>query len=186
MSTLYSRDENDPLSLVPFGEELLDRVTEMAKGSPRKRNIIRFHEHGEGLQRMLNAIEPESYARPHKHTTKPEAFVVLRGSLLVARFAEDGTPLEGVVLSADGPVRGVEIPPGAWHSIVSLESGTVMFETIQGPYDPATHKVFAEWSPPEDGEAGPGYIAWLRGQFEQVMPEVAARDLIAAEEDDIC
>jgi len=189
MSQPYSRNPADPLSLVPFSEDLLDAVNEAARGNPRKRGIVRFHEHDEYLQRMLNSIEPESYTRPHRHLdpAKPEAFVALRGSVLVVRFDDAGNPIEGAVVSADGQVRGVEVPAGAWHCLVALRSGTVVFEVIQGPYDQATHKEFASWAPPEeDSIAGAAFIAGLRGHFEASLPAVAAIDRIEAEEDEIC
>jgi len=105
----------------------------------------------------------------------------------MVRFSEDGAPIEGIVVGADGPVRGVEVPAGAWHCLVSLESNTVLFEVKEGPYDAATDKRFARWSPPEeDREAGLAYMAQLRAHFASVIPEIAARDLIEAEEDDIC
>src|SRR5207253_507957 len=101
-----------------------------------KRAMLRFHEFDESVQRMLNAVEPDSYVRPHRHVNpnKPEAFVALRGSVLVVRFSDDGAPTEGVVVSADGPVRGAEVPGGAWHCFLSLQPGTVLFEVTQGPY----------------------------------------------------
>src|SRR5437773_856487 len=100
MSTGHNPTNPDPLALVPFDDALLDEAAGQARSSPRKRVIVRFHELEEGLHRMLNAIEPESYVRPHKHVAiyKPEAFVALRGSLLVIRFADDGAPLEGIVV----------------------------------------------------------------------------------------
>src|SRR5436305_11682128 len=110
MSRPLDRDTTDPLSIIAFDDGLLDSAIHDALNSPRKRSIIRLHEHDEGVQRMLNAIEPESYTRPHQHVNppKPETFVALRGSVLVVRFSEDGTPLEGAVVSGDGPVMGVE------------------------------------------------------------------------------
>ena|SRR5687768_11884256 len=189
MSKPYPRNMTDPLALVPIDEALLDDAAAEGLHSPRRRSIIRFHEHPDYLQRMLNAIEPESYARPHRHSDpdKVEIFVALRGSVLMVRFSEDGAPIEGIVVGADGPVRGVEVPAGAWHCLVSLESNTVLFEVKEGPYDAATDKRFARWSPPEeDREAGLAYMAQLRAHFASVIPEIAARDLIEAEEDDIC
>jgi cupin fold WbuC family metalloprotein len=138
---------------------------------------------------MLNAIEPESYTRPHRHLNpaKPEAFVALRGSVLVVRFDDAGKPLQGVLVSAEGDVRGVEVPAGAWHCLISLHSGTVLFEVIQGPYDAATHKEFAPWAPPEeDTQAGAAFIAAIRAHFEPILPAVAAIDQIEAEDDEIC
>jgi cupin fold WbuC family metalloprotein len=138
---------------------------------------------------MLNGIEPESYIRPHRHLREQEAevFVALRGSALLVRFADDGAPLDGVVISAEGPVRGVEVPQGAWHCMIALLPGTVLFEAKQGPYDPTIAKDYAPWAPPEDdAEAGQAFIAAMRRHFEPLLPQIAAIDQIQAEEDDIC
>ena len=188
MSTPYRRNPQDPRSLVAFDEALLDATAAAAHESPRDRWITRFHELDEPFQRMLNAIAPQSYTRPHRHLDPPksEVFVALRGSALIVRFAEGGTPIEGVVISAGGPARGVEIPPGAWHCLVSLEEGRVLFEAKEGPYVQATDKDFAPWAPPEsDREAGLAFIASVRAHFAPVLPTVAAIDEIAAEEDEI-
>jgi cupin fold WbuC family metalloprotein len=166
----------------------MDRATDIARASERGRTIIRLHEHDEPVQRMLNALEPESYVRPHRHTRphKHEVVVALRGSVLVVRFGEEGVPLEGYVVAAAGPAGGIEVPVGAWHTIVSLEPGTVVFEVNSGPYDPATHKEYALWAPPEeDRGAGAQYLLGLRTHFAALIPQLAARDLVEAEEDEI-
>src|SRR5579872_127990 len=99
MSTPFPRNEHDPHSLIPFDGPLLDATAEAAHSSPRYRHITRFHDLPEPFQRMLNAIQPESYIRPHRHLDpdKAELFIALRGSALVVRYADDGTPLEGVL-----------------------------------------------------------------------------------------
>lgn len=188
MSTPYSRDPQEPHRLIPFDESLLDLAAEMGRGSERRRHIIRFHELDEPVQRMLNAIEPESYTRPHRHLDpgKPEVFIALRGSALIVRFSETGKPVEGVVINAEGPARGIEIPIGAWHCLLSLESGTVLFEAKEGPYVQTTDKDFAPWAPPEnDVEGGQAFMAGLRTYFSGLIPEIAAREIIEAEEDDV-
>jgi cupin fold WbuC family metalloprotein len=175
--------------LIPFDPLLLDATVEEARSSHRHRHIVRFHDLPEPFQRMLNAIEPQSYVRPHRHLDpdKAEVFIALQGSALVVRYHDDGTPLEAVLLDAEGPVRGVEIPVGAWHSLLSLRSGTVLFEAKEGPYLPATDKDFASWAPPEtDQEAALAFIANLRTHFENLIPQLAARDAIEAEDDEIC
>jgi cupin fold WbuC family metalloprotein len=174
--------------LIPFGEGLLELAAEMGRGSERRRHIIRFHELDEPFQRMLNAIEPESYTRPHRHLdpVKPEVFIALRGRALIVRFGDDGEPLEGVLISADGPTRGIEIPAGAWHCLVALTRDTVMFEAKEGPYSQANDKDFAAWAPPEsDVEGGQAFIAGLRTHFSALIPELAAREIIEAEDDEI-
>lgn len=188
MSQVYDRSGRDPLALVPFSEAVLDAAVQAARNGARKRHMVRFHDFKEPVQRMLNAVEPGSYVRPHRHADpdKPEAFVALRGSVVVVRFDDNGTPLEGVLVSADGPVRGAEVPPGAWHTFVALRSGTVLFEVTQGPYDAVTNKQFASWAPPEDdSRATIAYLAELRRYFEPLMPEVAAINQIEAEDDEI-
>jgi cupin fold WbuC family metalloprotein len=189
MSQPIDRNAAEPHALVPIGDAEMDRVSEAARESSRHRMILRYHEHEEPVQRMLNAIEPESYSRPHRHTGphKNEVMLALRGSFLLVRFADDGTPLEGHVISEGGPLRGVEIPRGAWHTLLSLHTGSVVYELNAGPYDSATHKEFAPWAPPEDDrEAGASYLLGLRAHFAPLIPELAARDRIEAEEDDIC
>ncbi|MEO5953547.1 MAG: WbuC family cupin fold metalloprotein [Chloroflexia bacterium] len=175
MSTPFTRDPDKPHDLIPFNEKLLDQVTDLARDSDRKRHIIRFHELPEPFQRMLNAIEPGTYTRPHRHLdpAKAEIFVALRGSALIIRFGDEGEPLEGVVVAAEGPVRGIEIPIGAWHCLLSLESGTVLFEAKEGPYSPASDKSFAPWAPPEtDIEGGKAFIEKLRKHFASWIPQV--------------
>lgn len=188
MSTPYNRDPQSPHTLIPFSDQLLDLASALGQSLERRRHIIRFHELDEPFQRMLNAIEPDSYTRPHRHLDPPKAevFVVLRGSALVVRFSDTGEPLEGILLDADGPARGIEIPVGAWHCLISLESGTVLFEAKEGPYTQSGDKSFAPWSPPEtDKEAGQQLLANLRAHFADIIPQVEAREIIEAEEDDI-
>ncbi|MEA2574795.1 MAG: hypothetical protein QOH93_2093 [Chloroflexia bacterium] len=188
MSTPYRRNPHDPYALVPFSDELLDEVSRAAESSPRRRSIIRLHEHDDTVQRMFNAIRTNSYARPHRHSDpdKTEVFVALRGMLLVVRFSDDGAPIEGVLIREEGPVRGVEIPAGAWHSVVSLDNRTVLFEVMHGPYDANSHKNFAPWAPPEDDrKAGLAFIANLRAHFALTIPEVAALNALAEEDKDV-
>ena len=44
---------------------------------------------------------------------------------------------------------GVKIPPSVWHTIISLKSGTIVYEIKDGPYFPADDKNVAEWAPKE-------------------------------------
>ena len=189
MSIPYPR-KPDPLSLAAIDESVMDGAMEAARSSERRRAMIHFHRSpDEPVQRMVNAIEPESYVRPHRHTNpaRPEIFVVLRGSVLIVRFSDDGAPIEGLMVSADGPVRGAEIQGEAWHTVVALSGGTVLYEVTQGPYNAATNEEFAPWAPPaEDAGAAQVYIAALRAQFEPEFRELAARNQIEAEEDEIC
>ena len=70
-----------PKNPVQIHSDLLDQVVKEARASERRRMNYNFHQLEDPANRMLNAIEPESYIRPHRHLEPPrdEAFFVLRG-----------------------------------------------------------------------------------------------------------
>lgn len=153
--------------LRPIDRAAVDRARALAAASPRRRGLVRYHDHAEPLQRMLNALEPESYVRPHRHAdpAKLEIFLALAGRALVLTFDDAGRVTSCAELAAAGPCWGVEIPAGTWHSVVSLEPGTTLYEFIEGAFDPATHKDFAPWAPPEGSEEGRLFLAALRARL---------------------
>ena len=138
-------------ALRPIGTDQMREALALSARSPRHRAIVRYHEHAEAVQRMMNALEPESYVRPHRHhdPDKLEVFVVLAGRALVLQFDDAGRVTDFVVITAAGPQRGVEIPARTWHSVVALEPGTVLYEVIEGAFSPSTHKSYAPWAPAE-------------------------------------
>lgn len=97
------------------------------------------------VQRFLNAIEPGSYVHPHRHSDplRWELFVGLHGSAAVLLFDDEGRVLAWEPVGPSERNRAVEIPAGAWHSIVALEPGTVLFEFKPGPDAAAKDKDFA-------------------------------------------
>lgn len=133
-------------------ENLIKDLIKEAQNSPRKRAIFRFHQHQEPVQRMINAIEPQSYVTPHKHERpkKSEAFVILKGRVAILRFNNQGKIIQKEVLDEKGPIYGVDIAPGEWHMILALKKNSVVYEVIQGPYKKETHKKFAPWAPAEE------------------------------------
>ena len=133
--------------------QTLDQLTEKAKQAERLRTHFNLHELlDEPVQRLAVAMEPGSYIRPHRHPQqeKWEFFTVLRGTLLMLIFDDDGRVEKRMELSGTGPLYGIELPPGTWHTVISLESGSVFVEVKQGPYTPLDAKDFAEWAPEEN------------------------------------
>lgn len=117
---------------------LLDGLTEQAKASPRLRmNLDLRNSPEDGSQRMLNAIEPGSPLPIHRHRKSSETVVCLRGRL-VEEFYDDLEMIctESIELSPNGPVVALNIPIGQWHTARALESGTVILEMKDGPYEP--------------------------------------------------
>ena len=113
----------------------LDRVSERAKASPRLRMNYNFHQSlDEKCHRFLNAVEPGTVVPIHKHPTKDETFVILRGKVKVTTHNDDGSIIESVELCAEEGRYGVNIPKGVWHTLESLESGSCIFECKEGPF----------------------------------------------------
>ena len=116
---------------------LLDTVSDQAKASPRLRMNYNFHQSlDEKCHRFLNAVEPGTEVPIHRHPIKDETFVLLRGRVRVTTHNDDGSEIESVVLSLEDGVYGVDIPKGVWHTLESLESGSVIFECKEGPFVP--------------------------------------------------
>ena len=73
---------------------------------------LEFH-HGKHLQgyvNNLNAVEPGTVVPIHRHPTKDESFVILRGKVRVTTHNDDGSIIEDVVLSQESGNYGVDIP----------------------------------------------------------------------------
>ena len=81
-------------------------------------------------------MEPGTMVPIHKHLTKDESFVILRGKVRVTTHNDDGSFIEDVVLSQESGNYGVDIPKNVWHKLESLESGSVIFECEEGPFVP--------------------------------------------------
>lgn len=63
-------------------KDLLDKVSAQAKASPRLRMNYNFHQSlDDKCHRMLNAVKPGTDIPIHRHPTKDESFVVLRGKV---------------------------------------------------------------------------------------------------------
>jgi cupin fold WbuC family metalloprotein len=148
--------------------ECLDALSKAAAEAPRRRRNLDFHAFAaHPAQRLLNAVEPDSYVRPHRHldSLKEETFIVLRGAFGLVLFDEIGNVERTVTLRAAGPVIGANVPAGVFHSLVALEPGSVFFEAKAGPYEPATDKDWPAWAPPEGERAALQYLERLRALF---------------------
>jgi len=123
--------------MMVIDKEILDKVSEQAKESPRLRMNYNFHQSlDEKCHRLLNAVEPGTEVPIHKHPTKDETFVILRGKVRVTTHRDDGSIIEDVVLCAEEGRYGVNIPKGVWHKLEAIEPGSCIFECKQGPFVP--------------------------------------------------
>ena len=119
-------------------QAILDELTEKAKVSPRLRMNLDLRNSSEDQsQRMLNAIEPGSVVPIHRHQKTSETVVCLRGRLVWEFYDElERICTERVELSPNGSVVAMNVPAGQWHTVKALESGSVILEVKDGPYEP--------------------------------------------------
>ncbi len=150
-------------------QKLLSEVATMAQNSTRRRSLYTFHDNNDDkIHRLFSVIEPDSYLRPHKHESpdKVEIFICLQGKAALIEFAEDGRISNHVVLEAGKSPWGVEVTPTTWHMTVALEPDTALYEVVEGPWDPRTHKKFPTWAPTEEEkDAGQAFIARVRQEL---------------------
>lgn len=118
-------------------QHTLDALTAQAKASPRLRmNLDLRNSPEDQSQRMLNAIEPGTQVEIHRHPSKDESIVVLRGKVKVTTYNDDGSVIESVVLCQEEGRYGVDIKKGGWHNLESLALDSVIFECKEGPFVP--------------------------------------------------
>ena len=135
-------------------QAILDDLTAKAKASPRLRmNLDLRNGADDQSQRMLNAIEPDSVVPIHRHQKTSETVVCLRGRVVEEYYQElkvDSLKLKDssevqrlsvqkvqeIELSPNGPVVALNIPAGQWHTLRSLESGSVILEVKDGKFEP--------------------------------------------------
>ena len=121
-----------------ISQAILDKLTEEAKASPRLRiNMDLRNSSEDRSQRMLNAIEPGSPLPIHRHKHTSETVVCLRGRLVEEFYDElERTCTDRIELTPGGPISLVNVPAGQWHTVRALESGTVLLECKDGPWEP--------------------------------------------------
>ena len=120
-----------------INKNLLDQVSEQAKASPRLRMNYNFHQSLEDkCHRFLNAVEPGTVMPIHRHLASSETVIIIRGRIRWLFYDEQVRITESTELWSDGDVRMLNVEKGRWHSLECLESGSVLFESKDGPYHP--------------------------------------------------
>ena len=115
----------------------IDELIEAAKANPRLRQSYDLRNSiGDLSQRMLNALEPGTIMPIHRHHASSETVVILRGRIRWIFYDDNGIETERVALDADGDLRMLNVEKDRWHSLECLESGSVLYESKDGPYHP--------------------------------------------------
>ena len=149
------------LKLVPH--TLLDELAARAAASPRARAHHNIHATpADPVQRFLVVAQGDSYFRPHRHTSRSELALLVRGGVDVLLFDERGRVLARHAVGENADSLAYETAQGVWHTLVPGSAGCAFLEIKEGPYDPASAAQFAEWAPAEGDAAVPAFRSWMR------------------------
>jgi len=143
---------------------LLDELAARAHASPRRRAHHNVHaDASDPVQRFFVVVDRDSYVRPHRHRTRSELALVLRGCFDVVTFDDRGVVGARYAVGESTPQMGYELPPDTWHTLIARQDGSAFLEIKQGPYDPATSAEFAPWAPAEGDALAQRFVRWARG-----------------------
>lgn len=138
--------------MIKITDKFISQNIDKKKILKRGRCNYNFHKkYSEKVQRFFNISNPLSYIRPHKHENpdKREIFIILKGRTVILEFDKKGNVKDYFILDSKKGNFGVEIPPKVWHTFISLERGTTLYEIKEGPYNPKADKSFAPWASAE-------------------------------------
>ena len=120
-----------------FSTAILDDLTAQAKASPRLRmNLDLRNSPNDQSQRMLNALEPGTVMPIHRHRHSSETVVVLRGKVKWVFYNDKKEITDTFIVAPGSDLVGLSVPMGQWHSLECLETGTVIFESKDGAFEP--------------------------------------------------
>jgi len=141
-----------------FSSQYFEDLLSASMESERLRAHANIHgSYADPCQKLFNAINTDSYIRPHRHSLDPrdECLVAVRGLFSLIKFNNQGG-IESIILFGSEKyseqfsiAAGVELPAGIWHTVVSLIDKSILFEVKSGPFDPSIAKELAPWAPEE-------------------------------------
>src|SRR5215469_15218875 len=149
------------MKLLPHA--LLDELAARAASSPRARAHYNIHATPADLvQRFLVVARADSYFRPHRHASRSELAVVLRGRLDVLVFDARGRVSARYGVGEGTDTMAYESPQNVWHTVVPGAAGGPFLAIKEGPDERASSTYFNDWATTESDAAVPEFSAWLR------------------------
>ena len=135
----------------------------LANSSIRKRSPKILHKKGDYLNKVFNFILVDSYMHPHLHPSeeKIEKMYLIDGSFALVLFNDKGDIDETIILEK-GKKESVEVPAFTWHTYVMLSQKVIIYETMEGIYNPSSWKRMAPWAPLENSEDSSVYLSALK------------------------
>ena len=137
---------------------------EASKTSRRTSPLI-LHKKGHYCNKVFNFILMDSYMHPHLHPSseKIEKMYLVKGSFGLLIFDDDGKVSDTIILEEEGKTF-LEVPAFTWHTYVMFSEKTIIYETMEGKYNPDSWKLLASWAPSENSSKANSYLLNLKKQ----------------------
>ena len=139
---------------------------DLSLNSERNRAPKILHSKGDYVNKVFNFILSDSYMQPHCHpgSEKIEKMYLIHGSFALFLFDENGEVIEINILE-ENKKKFIEVPAFSWHTYVMLSDRVIVYEEMDGVYEPSTWKEMASWAPKENTPEAYEYLESLRANY---------------------
>jgi cupin fold WbuC family metalloprotein len=111
-----------PRSVQIVGHHQIEELTALASAVRRKRAHLLLHRGpADPVQRLMIALQPNSYVRPHRHSRQWEMLILQQGRGALLIFDDNARLVDRIELSPTSSV--VQIPPSACGMVSSCWNG---------------------------------------------------------------
>lgn len=153
-----------PTKIIPeLSSDDISSYFDLAYNSERRRSPKIMHKKGDYINKVFNFILSDSYMQPHLHpgSEKIEKMYLIKGSFALIIFDNSGNVKDAIILSKGGK-EFVAVPAYTWHTYVMLTSEVIVYETMDGVYEPSSWKEMASWAPKENTIEAYNYLETLK------------------------
>ena len=117
--------------------KILREIMHNAQFSPKKRARVCLHEDDDSdIHVMLISLDKQSVIPTHKHSDRPEFYILLNGHVRISIFAENGLVDRTIELEypSETKIFTFYMPKGVWHSLQVLSESCLVLEVTSGPF----------------------------------------------------
>ena len=134
-----------------------------SRKSERCRSPKILHSKGDYVNKVFNFVLYESYMQPHQHPgpEKIEKMYLVQGSFALVIFDNDGK-IENIHILEKDKNEYISVPAFTWHTYIMLSNEVIIYEEMEGFYNPDTWKRMATWAPKENTPEAIIYLKELR------------------------
>ncbi|EME70537.1 hypothetical protein H261_07903 [Paramagnetospirillum caucaseum] len=125
---------------------MIDTLAEAARRAGGAARLCLHRDPQDPFHDMVIVESASGYARPHRHHAKGETCHVIRGSVAMVQFDDQGSILH-VARLAPGGGTIARVAPRSWHTVLVLSEDAVYHESKPGPFDPACDAELPSWAP---------------------------------------